>query len=112
MLSIGGKPWARIVGLLGVRFAFSRQFNSRNLYEVLGVSSGATAEEIKKSYYSLALKYHPDRNKEPSAAEFFTKISQAYEILSDSSKRKLYDSCGYEAGTDQEPGQEGKASGQ
>ena len=62
-----------------------------NYYEVLGVSSNATLQEIKKAYRSLALKYHPDVNKEPNAHEAFIKITEAYEVLSDFDKRNYYD---------------------
>ncbi|MEM4364638.1 MAG: molecular chaperone DnaJ [Candidatus Nitrosocaldus sp.] len=64
-------------------------------YEVLGVSRNATKEEIKQAYRRLALKYHPDRNKSPDAEEKFKLISEAYAVLSDDEKRKLYDMYGH-----------------
>ena len=67
----------------------------RDYYEVLGVDRKATKEEIRKSYRKLALKYHPDRNKEPDAAEKFKEISEAYAILSDENKRLQYDQFGH-----------------
>ena len=66
------------------------------LYEVLGVARTATDDELKKKYRKLALKYHPDRNKESSAAERFKEISTAYDILGDKDKRKKYDQFGLE----------------
>lgn len=64
-------------------------------YEILGVSRNASKEEIKQAYRRLALKYHPDRNKSPDAEEKFKLISEAYAVLSDDEKRKLYDMYGH-----------------
>lgn len=66
------------------------------LYDVLGVSPTANDSEIKKAYRKLALKYHPDKNPSEEAAEKFKEASAAYEILSDSEKRDLYDQFGTE----------------
>lgn len=55
----------------------------RDYYEVLGLSKGASEDEIKKAYRKLSKKYHPDINKEPDAEEKFKEVSEAYEILSD-----------------------------
>lgn len=65
-------------------------------YKVLGVPRNASQEEIKKAYYELAKKYHPDRNKGDSeTAKKFTKIGEAYEVLSDQQKRQAYDYSGF-----------------
>jgi curved DNA-binding protein len=67
---------------------------SKSLYETLGVSENASADEIKKSYRKLARKYHPDINKDESAVEKFKEINAAYEVLSDSEKKAQYDQFG------------------
>ena len=69
----------------------------RDFYEVLGVGKTASAAEIKKAYRQLALKFHPDRNKEAGAAEKFKEISEAYEILSNPQKKQSYDQFGHAA---------------
>jgi molecular chaperone DnaJ len=68
----------------------------RDYYEVLGVDKSSSPDEIKSQYRKLALKFHPDRNKSPDAQEHFKEISEAYAVLSDSSKRQLYDQHGHE----------------
>jgi len=70
--------------------------DSRGYYATLGVSQDANFQEIKKSYRRLARKYHPDRNKSPTAEETIRKINEAFEILSDTKKRKQYDSDSYD----------------
>ncbi len=67
----------------------------RDYYEVLGVDRSATRDEIKRAYRQLALKYHPDRNKSPDAAERFREIAEAYAVLSDDAKRREYDASGH-----------------
>lgn len=67
----------------------------RDYYEVLGVGRQATPEEIKRAYRRAALKYHPDRNKEPGAEERFKEAAEAYEVLSDTEKRQRYDRYGH-----------------
>nr|XP_033818633.1 dnaJ homolog subfamily A member 3, mitochondrial isoform X2 [Geotrypetes seraphini] len=64
-------------------------------YQVLGVPRSASQKEIKKAYYQLAKKYHPDTNKDdPKAKEKFSQLAEAYEVLSDDVKRKQYDTYG------------------
>ena len=74
--------------------------NKRDYYEVLGVQKSASAEEIKKAYRKAAMKYHPDRNPGDKEAESkFKEAGEAYEVLSDDSKRQRYDQFGF-AGVD------------
>ncbi len=67
---------------------------SKSLYETLGISENASADEIKKAYRKLARKYHPDINKSPEAQEKFKEINAAYEVLSDPEKKAQYDQFG------------------
>lgn len=60
-------------------------------YKILGVKKGCDDSEVKKSYYKLAKKWHPDKNGSPLAEEKFKEINKAYEILSDDKKRGTYD---------------------
>lgn len=65
------------------------------LYETLGLPKTATADEIKKTFRKLALKYHPDKNpNNPEASEKFKEVNRAHSILSDQSKRNIYDNYG------------------
>jgi len=65
--------------------------DAQSYYDILGVNEKASVEEIKKAFRSLSLKFHPDKNREPEAIETFHKINEAYETLSDVSKREEYD---------------------
>lgn len=67
----------------------------RDYYETLGVGRDADEKKIKDAFRELALKYHPDRNKEPGAEEKFKEISEAYAVLSDPKKRAEYDTRGF-----------------
>ena len=72
----------------------------RDYYEVLGVGRGASEDEIKKAYRKLAKKYHPDLNPgDQEAEQKFKEVNEAYEVLSDASKRGRYDQFGH-AGVD------------
>jgi curved DNA-binding protein len=66
----------------------------RDYYETLGVSRGATSEEIRSAYRKLARRYHPDINKDEDAEQLFKEVAEAYEVLSDADKRERYDRLG------------------
>jgi len=66
----------------------------KDYYKLLGVGKTATDADIKRAFRKLAMKYHPDRNKEPNAESTFREIAEAYEVLSDPSKRRQYDQFG------------------
>ena len=85
----------------------------RDYYEVLGVDRKVSEADLKKAYRRLAMKYHPDRNKDDADADRkFREIQEAYGVLSDSEKRSLYDRFGHDAvGASGASGAAGAASG-
>lgn len=78
--------------------------SKRDYYEVLGVAKTASLDEIKKAFRQLAKKYHPDVSKEADADAKFKEVNEAFEVLSDTKKRKMYDQFGHS-------GMSGQASG-
>lgn len=66
----------------------------RDLYEILDVSNDASANEIRSAFLKMARKYHPDMNKTPGANKIFAEVNEAYETLSNPTKREIYDSTG------------------
>jgi len=69
--------------------------SKRDYYEILGLAKNASDDDIKKAYRTAAMKYHPDRNKEPGAEEKFKEAKEAYECLSDLEKKQQYDQHGH-----------------
>jgi len=68
----------------------------RDYYDVLGVTRDAPLEDIKRAYRQAALRYHPDRNPDPAAEDMFKEASEAFEVLADDNKRRVYDVYGHE----------------
>lgn len=68
----------------------------KDYYSILGLQRGASEDEVKKAYRKQALKWHPDKNKSPTAEDRFKEVAEAYEVLSDPKKREIYDQFGEE----------------
>lgn len=90
-----------LVLLLVILLSLSVAYCKQDYYELLGVSRDASENEIKKAFRRLAIKYHPDKNKDPDAQKKFVKIANAYETLADKDKRQRYDMFGEENGGEQ-----------
>ncbi|XP_035911908.1 protein tumorous imaginal discs, mitochondrial isoform X1 [Anopheles stephensi] len=90
-------------------FYTSNILHKKDYYNTLGVTKNASPKEIKKAYYQLAKKYHPDTNKDdPNAGKKFQEVSEAYEVLSDETKRREYDTYGQ---TSEQMGRSGAGPG-
>ncbi|XP_052898656.1 protein tumorous imaginal discs, mitochondrial isoform X2 [Anopheles moucheti] len=90
-------------------FYTSNILRKKDYYTTLGVTKNASSKEIKKAYYQLAKKYHPDTNKDdPNAGKKFQEVSEAYEVLSDETKRREYDTFGQ---TSEQMGRSGSSPG-
>lgn len=95
------RPGVRLTGSKSFSFVCTASFHTSaslpkdDYYQILGVPRNASQKDIKKAYYQLAKKYHPDTNKDdPKAKEKFSQLAEAYEVLSDEVKRKQYDTYG------------------
>ncbi|KAF9675621.1 hypothetical protein SADUNF_Sadunf09G0051200 [Salix dunnii] len=110
--NVDQKNWL-LLGALNVKFGAARSIHgsahmSKDYYDVLGVSKNASASDIKKAYYGLAKKLHPDTNKDdPEAEKKFQEVSKAYEVLKDDQKREQYDQLGHDAFENQDNYQPG-----
>mmetsp|Transcript_4137 Transcript_4137/g.8967 ORF Transcript_4137/g.8967 Transcript_4137/m.8967 type:complete len:297 (-) Transcript_4137:537-1427(-) len=91
------KAWTLAEPLgFSARSVFNRASSTTDLYEILEVSRSASQNEIKKAYFNLAKRYHPDLNpNDPNAQKMFHRIAAAYEVLGDSEKRHVYDMTGH-----------------
>ncbi|KAM8962297.1 dnaJ homolog subfamily B member 5 [Pelodytes ibericus] len=92
------------LGILSAHFGGARILDQKphtldmgkDYYKILGIPNGANEDEIKKAYRKMALKYHPDKNKDANAEDKFKEIAEAYDVLSDPKKRAVYDQYGEE----------------
>ncbi|CAM0957657.1 unnamed protein product [Alopecurus aequalis] len=106
-----GRRGARFAAVLALLLHLAAVIEGKSFYDVLQVPKGASEDQIKRSYRKLALKYHPDKNPDnEEATKKFTEINNAYEVLTDSEKRKIYDRYG-EEGLKQFQGQGGRGGG-
>ncbi|XP_066997293.2 dnaJ homolog subfamily B member 9 [Anabrus simplex] len=96
-----------ILLLIVFESCIARTKEDKSYYELLGVKKTASEKEIKKAFRKLAVKYHPDKNKEKGAQEKFQELAQAYEVLSDPEKREKYDRLGSAAFANGGPGGNG-----
>lgn len=91
-------------------FGTSTLNRGENPYKILGVSRGASKSEIRKAFFDITRKYHPDRNKSPEASKIWIRANDAYEILSDDRRRQIYDQTG-SVSEDPEPEPQHRYSG-
>ncbi|XP_063988027.1 protein tumorous imaginal discs, mitochondrial-like isoform X1 [Diachasmimorpha longicaudata] len=114
-ITLGVDTWTRCSSEKYSNKFFTKNFHvsshlpaaRKDYYEILGVSKNSSAKDIKKAYYQLAKKHHPDTNKnDPNASKKFQEVSEAYEVLSDDVKRKEYDTWG---ATSEQMGMRGNA---
>ncbi|XP_061300427.1 dnaJ homolog subfamily B member 1-like, partial [Pezoporus flaviventris] len=68
----------------------------KDYYRTLGLPRGASSEDVRRAYRRQALRFHPDKNKEPGAEERFKEVAEAYDVLSDPKKREIFDKYGEE----------------
>ncbi|XP_055579809.1 LOW QUALITY PROTEIN: dnaJ homolog subfamily B member 12-like [Falco cherrug] len=80
----------------------------KDYYRTLGLSRGASGEDVRRAYRRQALRFHPDKNKEPGAEEAFKEVAEAYDVLSDPKKREIFDKYG-EEGERRRRGRRGEA---
>ena len=69
----------------------------KDLYKILGIDKSCNENDIKKAYKKLAFQYHPDKNKSSDAKSKFREITEAYDILMNTDKRRMYDNFGYDS---------------